>query len=1155
MTSARQILHQLNARSLESDLYGEDYLSLSHGFLPRVPPRLSLSPSHQALDEVAAQMPELLADGRLRAAIERLPPLSMEQQSLPAEDLSRAATIVGLLTHGYVTESFSSRPPLSGNDAIFRYAPEAETTDLLPAWLFEAWKQLGKRLQRKETSLSFSDLVINNWKFRNPQLEQPWTIENLDLLVPYTGTAEERIFYMTFIETMAETIPLTGLVVDAQEAAVAQQWERVKSMLLRMAKILRHISFNTLNKIAPNPLTSTHTDPLIWTAFVAPLSMPIRKGELGLSGAGIPFVHLMDIFLGRKSRDSKIGRGVKTAYQHLPKQQQNFFRALSQISMTSLIDQSGDDELQGVFAQVFEGYAGKRGWLGVHRIKVFGFMEVGFKAGRSQTNGGFSGKLEERAWDHLDDDLNDARHERLVTPPRYSLAKVSQVIPVDSLSTHEYYQVIVDISGLGLEYRAGDLCAVLTRNSKGMVEKTLDVLQATGQEMVGLNTRWIQYLSGFMKVPPKTLPLQELLFLGELRPLSQAVAYRLYRLTLSERIWQVIEKQAEDQLEFWEALTLVDQDQYDVRRMWRAKPWEAESILRFVLPNRVRFYSVSSSPDLMRDNQWIELTIKQLKYKKEKDGSLSKVFRKGVASNFLTSTENLTVRNVPISIVRLSRFHLPKSHATPIIMMAGGSGLAPFRSFWQQRMKGEKVGENWLILGSRTPRSILYFDELHDMVKKGIMRVDVQCSQENTGLRTQTSKQGAQLASVPISASYVDMLLNEPPIAEKIWSYMTDTKHGACFYICGQSRFAHTVIEGLKKIIETYKSRHEVLCQQSTHRIFCGLVAENRVMMDIFSSSMPKNQSGVLANQEFHISQVVAHNNEQRGYWMILQGQVYDIGAYLLMHPGGDRILKLNAGLDATRSYEKVEHHLNPDIHSMLDLFKIGSIRQIHFANRWGIALTRDGPKTFFLHQVYLLWVQYLFMVVEQENVLRSNASLRNITSMRSETLNQPTRLKAHVLLEQRARFDVKIIDLLLGDWLLDLWHISIGMFDKSQSMSHLPDQIQQVRSSVLARTTLVLQEHCQTLLESLDEEEPEGFSKKLHATHALIQKMENCSLQFLGELKANLQMGLQCFEYNEEQVMQEGGTVVDTLLLIPSVLSAYYHRLRVLSDERESLS
>src|SRR4029078_8135182 len=86
--------------------------------------------------------------------------------------------------------------------------------------------------------------------------------------------------------------------------------------------------------------------------------------------------------------------------------------ATSRIGLGGFIERAGDQELAGFYHGAVEAYAGKRGWLGIHPLKVYGFMELGFRGGRTQTNGGFHGTVEKLAWEGLDDTLEESRQER-----------------------------------------------------------------------------------------------------------------------------------------------------------------------------------------------------------------------------------------------------------------------------------------------------------------------------------------------------------------------------------------------------------------------------------------------------------------------------------------------------------------------------------------------------------------------------------------------------------------------------------------------------------------------------------------------------------------------------------------------------------------------
>jgi sulfite reductase (NADPH) flavoprotein alpha-component len=45
-------------------------------------------------------------------------------------------------------------------------------------------------------------------------------------------------------------------------------------------------------------------------------------------------------------------------------------------------------------------------------MKVYGYLELAFKVGRTLTIGGFSGAFTRRTWDEVDLALRDAHHER-----------------------------------------------------------------------------------------------------------------------------------------------------------------------------------------------------------------------------------------------------------------------------------------------------------------------------------------------------------------------------------------------------------------------------------------------------------------------------------------------------------------------------------------------------------------------------------------------------------------------------------------------------------------------------------------------------------------------------------------------------------------------
>lgn len=80
----------------------------------------------------------------------------------------------------------------------------------------------------------------------------------------------------------------------------------------------------------------------------------------------------------------------------------------------------------------------------------------------------------------------------------------------------------------------------------------------------------------------------------------------------------------------------------------------------------------------------------------------------GLCSHYLTSLK--TKQSIEISVKAHQSFHPPAVHI-PIIMIAAGTGIAPFMGFLAQRKLADKSGNAWLIMGERDPQQDNYFNK------------------------------------------------------------------------------------------------------------------------------------------------------------------------------------------------------------------------------------------------------------------------------------------------------------------------------------------------------------------------------------------------------------------------------------------------------------
>lgn len=68
---------------------------------------------------------------------------------------------------------------------------------------------------------------------------------------------------------------------------------------------------------------------------------------------------------------------------------------------------------------------------------------------------------------------------------------------------------------------------------------------------------------------------------------------------------------------------------------------------------------------------------------------------------------------------------MPQDISKPVVLVGPGTGIAPFRAFWQHRYtqikNNQKAGKMWLFFGCRQKEMDLYREEKAEMVEKGVL--------------------------------------------------------------------------------------------------------------------------------------------------------------------------------------------------------------------------------------------------------------------------------------------------------------------------------------------------------------------------------------------------------------------------------------------------
>lgn len=159
----------------------------------------------------------------------------------------------------------------------------------------------------------------------------------------------------------------------------------------------------------------------------------------------------------------------------------------------------------------------------------------------------------------------------------------------------------------------------------------------------------------------------------------------------------------------------------DLLERWASIELPLARFLELLPPMRLRRYSISSSPRTAPHTPSLTVTVVD-------DPALSGNGRYfGAASTYLQRVQPgdriaLGVRSTS------TPFHPPENNSTPMVLIAAGSGLAPFRGFLQERAAraaaGEAAGPCLLFFGCRHPDvDALYRDELAAWQRDGLVEV------------------------------------------------------------------------------------------------------------------------------------------------------------------------------------------------------------------------------------------------------------------------------------------------------------------------------------------------------------------------------------------------------------------------------------------------
>ncbi|PSN69753.1 hypothetical protein BS50DRAFT_618748 [Corynespora cassiicola Philippines] len=982
----------------------DGYLSSSYGFLPPDPsdsPVALRGSAGRIWSDLCERMPGVVARGNVRNSILSLPLVYGTPDVIPERALWAATVCLGILASVYRYEENND-----GNEGVNVAAPasafknihgdddEEEETKGIPRNIAIPLRQVCTRMGRALPHLTQFDVSIYNYKLRDPTSVQPYVArtENMDLRWPVFNDRGEAMFLLCMAEVHGCFQTGVETITRCQEAVMNRDPETLLREMVQLKSLVDQLAY-VFHKISVNPNAGEQfANPVEWGQRYAKFSAPLSKRVPALSGLALPLFLLMDAFIGRTKYTSFLGVEAIHLRRWLPLNIRAFIAAVeNHYRIPEFVKASGDPRLEGVLEGIIESYAGERGFMGTHRYKVYGFLEVVAKTGRTETNGNAgAGDSDGRAWEEVHRTLSDSMKERLdpyrgevkVQPHQMRgsfeecrfQARILARHTIDHDPNRSTGMVTFDLHNTGITFQPGDRLAVMPVNSNYEVAK---VAAALGLEEL-LDTivpvesasewaRFSKHLGLISKTLSTGLTVRDVLKRGHLAPLTKDLVLSIHQTLrasshttlklLASNEWPV-KGSIGDLLQT--AIAEVPQEIWDHAFDLFNLAW-LPKLIALEVP---RTYSISNaSPELLPS--MIDLTVSRTETARDPlfQGVQPALPLYGVSSGFLNPapslmeypSDSIDDQGVLIGVSRPIQFQLPPSTTVPVAMFAGGSGIAPFRGFWQKRAQSG-IGRNILFLGVQSREKFVHEPELRGLVQQGTLELHTAFSRDRNGLVY--DQMSRDLVEQEMDPRYIDAtIVDQGRLVSELVMSKSQGGLGGYLYICGSVSVYETVMSGIKQAIYKYQAS----TQTTADSLLATAFAERRFMLDIFMT--PRSISN--STPTIPMSQLAAHTGHRKGsrMWIGVKGGVYDVTDFLPMHPGGTLIVAASAGLDATKTFDELAHSSNPEVSSLLSKYFIGHLSQ------------KPDFRSTELSYLYDMWYQYMRNAVESLTTLYFEAN------------------------------------------------------------------------------------------------------------------------------------------------------------------------------------
>lgn len=281
---------------------------------------------------------------------------------------------------------------------------------------------------------------------------------------------------------------------------------------------------------------------------------------------------------------------------------------------------------------------------------------------------------------------------------------LDNIILSDPNSPMPIHHIELDIPAGIFDLAPGDSVGVLAENPPEQIRQVLDILGFSGDENITVRGEAISLLDG----------------LKSQFDLNHCSIKLLERLTEDPAANSGLDKSAVRSYLKQHHLTDI------LRKFAHQADLSPQDLVNYLRPLQPRLYDVANVVDA--ETTALHLCVKRYQY------TMNGQPFAGVASTYLADA----AVGDPIHIYphKNKRFHLPDSQTAPLIMVADGTGIAPFRAFIEQIAAGKRQNPCWLLFReARYKEDFLYqTDWQSHLTRRHLNKLDVHFYQDQPEL-------------------------------------------------------------------------------------------------------------------------------------------------------------------------------------------------------------------------------------------------------------------------------------------------------------------------------------------------------------------------------------------------------------------------------------